>query len=121
MNDQRRRGSLFLNSFSVLWSLIAASYIFCITFIPIDDGSQRYADTILGFLMGTVIAGIIGYHYGSSASSRDHRETIEKVLDVQANAAVALADKVVTPTAEPAKVEVVNKDPVDVSVVASKQ
>jgi multisubunit Na+/H+ antiporter MnhE subunit len=44
-------------------------YIFAITFYAIPADSVRFADTILGFLLGTVIAVLIQFFYGSSAGS----------------------------------------------------
>lgn len=71
----------FLNFFSVLWSLIAGVYIFAVTFIPIAEPSIRFADSIVSFLMGTIVAGIVGYHFGSSASSRAKDTAIAYLSD----------------------------------------
>jgi len=51
------------------WSLVAAGYIFMITLSTIPVANQRYADTILGFLLGTVIGAILNYFFGSSSGS----------------------------------------------------
>jgi hypothetical protein len=55
----------------VFW-LIAACiflvfvYVFCISFIPIPKDNLRFADTSLGFFLGTIMAGCIGYYTGSN-------------------------------------------------------
>lgn len=59
----------FIYYFALLWSLFAILYIFGITFFPIPEGNQRVVDTILGFVLGTVIASIIGFFFGNSFRS----------------------------------------------------
>ena len=58
-----KRFVYYLASF---WSIVAVMYIFAITFISIPEASVRFADTTLGFVLGTVIATIIGYFFGAS-------------------------------------------------------
>lgn len=69
----------FIYVFASGWSLVSAVYVFCITFMPIPDTSIRFADTILGFLLGTIIATIINFFYGSSSSSRNKDTNTENV------------------------------------------
>jgi len=61
-----KRFTYLLASF---WSIVAACYIFVITLSTIPLANQRYADTILGFLLGTVIGAILNYFFGSSSGS----------------------------------------------------
>jgi hypothetical protein len=58
--------SHFIYWFSWFWAVISSLYFFCVTFIPMPDKSQHFADIILGFLLGTTVATIIGYFYGNS-------------------------------------------------------
>lgn len=60
----------FVYGFAIYWSVVASIYIACITFINIPTTSVRFADTILGFLLGTIITTIIQFFYGSSYGSR---------------------------------------------------
>ena len=60
----------FVYYFAIYWSLIASLYIGFITFAQIPQTSIRFADTILGFLLGTVITTVMQYFYGSSFGSR---------------------------------------------------
>lgn len=57
----------FLHGFAVFWSITAVALIAGILFTEIPESSVRFADTILGFLLGSVIATILGFYYGSSA------------------------------------------------------
>ncbi|MBE8578700.1 hypothetical protein [Vibrio sp. OPT18] len=61
--------SRFLYYFSFYWAIIASAYLFAITFVGIPAQAVRFADTILGFLLGTIIAGIISFFYGASFKS----------------------------------------------------
>jgi hypothetical protein len=56
----------FIYWFSWFWAVTSSFYFFCVTFVPMPDKSQHFADIILGFLLGTTVATIIGYFYGNS-------------------------------------------------------
>lgn len=71
----------FLYYFAISWSAFAALYIMCITLIQIPEDNRRFADTILGFLLGTIIAQIIAFFFGSSRSSQAKDATIQAVID----------------------------------------
>lgn len=60
----------FIYIFATFWSLFAAGYIAFITFGHIPEDNQRFADTILGFLLGTVVATILQFFFGSSMGSK---------------------------------------------------
>jgi hypothetical protein len=61
----------FIYIFATFWSIFAASYIGFITFGHIPEDNQRFADTILGFLLGTVVATILQFFFGSSMGSKE--------------------------------------------------
>lgn len=52
-------------------------YFFCITFGTVPESGKRYADIILGALIGSGFTGIISFYYGSSKSSDDKNKTID--------------------------------------------
>ena len=60
----------FVHYFAIFWSVVASLYIGFITFGNIPQTSIRFADTILGFLLGTIVTTIIQFFYGSSFGSR---------------------------------------------------
>jgi hypothetical protein len=53
--------------FTTLSSFI---YIACITFMTIPKDNIRIVDTIIGFLLGTLISTIVNFFFGSSSSSQ---------------------------------------------------
>lgn len=56
----------FVYYFAWFWSAVAATYVAFITFGHIPEENIRFADTILGFILGTVVATIIQFFFGSS-------------------------------------------------------
>jgi hypothetical protein len=71
----------FVYYFATAWSLFAMSYLLLITLTTIPESSQRYADTTLGFLLGTIIATMIGYFYGSSRASQNKDSSITALAE----------------------------------------
>jgi hypothetical protein len=69
----------FVYYFAIGWSLFAMGYITAITFIAIPQESVRFADTVQGFILGTLIATIMNFFYGSSYSSRKKDETMAEL------------------------------------------
>lgn len=50
--------------------LVGFAYIFFITFSEIPPANQRFADTILGVVISTIITTIFAFFYGSSDGSK---------------------------------------------------
>jgi CDP-diglyceride synthetase len=63
-----KRFTMYLTSF---WSIAAAVYIGFITFSIIPEPNVRFADTILGFILGTVVATMLNFWFGSSIGSKE--------------------------------------------------
>jgi len=61
----------FVYYFIGFWSVLAALYIGFITFGDIPDDNVRFADTILGFVLGTMVASMFQFLLGSSIGSRN--------------------------------------------------
>jgi hypothetical protein len=70
-----KRFVIYLTAF---WSVVAALYIGFITFAPIPEANVRFADTVLGFLLGTVVATMLNFWLGSSEGSRQKDERLLK-------------------------------------------
>jgi hypothetical protein len=64
----------FVYFFITFWSILCAIYIGCITFVDIPDENIRFADTILGFVLGTMVASMFQFLLGSSLGSRKKDE-----------------------------------------------
>ena len=77
-----KRFVYYLASF---WSFVSAAYVGAVTFIPIPKGNERVLDTVLGFLLGTIVATIINYFMGSSFGSAAKTELIMKGVSHASN------------------------------------
>ncbi|WP_206672982.1 hypothetical protein, partial [Parasutterella excrementihominis] len=74
LNKKDKFAKRFVYYLAAFWSVVATVYLMCITFVQIPEASVRFADTILGFVLGTVIASIIGFFFGSSAVTNEQHE-----------------------------------------------
>lgn len=71
----------FVYYFATFWSLTAALYIAFITFGNIPEDNIRFADTILGFILGTIIATIVQFFFGSSLTSKEKDNALEAMTN----------------------------------------
>ena len=72
----------FIYYLAMFWSVFAALYIMIITLVDIPPDNTRFADTILGFILGTIIATIMTFFFGTSRSSMSKDATILEALKV---------------------------------------
>lgn len=70
-----KRFTMYLTTF---WSLAAGAYIGFITFSIIPEQNVRFADTILGFILGTVVATMLNFWFGSSIGSKEKAEALKR-------------------------------------------
>jgi len=70
-----KRFTMYLTAF---WSVAAVTYVGFITFGVIPDKNVRFADTILGFILGTVVATMLNFWFGSSIGSKEKAEAARK-------------------------------------------
>ena len=58
--------SHFIYWFAWFWSIASVAYFFFVTFGSVTETGQHFADVILGFLLGTIVATLVGFFYGSA-------------------------------------------------------
>jgi hypothetical protein len=75
----------FIYYFASFWSVVSVIYIYMITFSAIPENNVRFADTILGFVLGTVIATILQFFLGGSLGSNNKNDTIKQALNNLSN------------------------------------
>lgn len=80
MNNSKNMRSLI----GLLSLVFAFIYTTCITFLPISDNNIRFADVSQGFIMGTILAQVYNFYFGTSQGSVDKNkflkeETEEKI------------------------------------------
>jgi len=83
LNQDDKFAKRFIYYFAIFWSVAAALYIVGITFGNIPADNIRFADTILGFLLGTIVAQIVAFFYGSSRSSQNKDDFIKMLKEKQ--------------------------------------
>ena len=71
----------FIYFFAIFWSIASAAYIGFITFGEIPEANVRFADTILGFVLGTLIGTIVQFFYGSSKGSQEKTQALVKEME----------------------------------------
>jgi hypothetical protein len=70
----------FIYWYAWFWSVGTTIYFFSVTFLTMPEGGRDFANIILGFLLGTAVATIISFFYGSSKSSKDKTDAMVKEL-----------------------------------------
>lgn len=71
----------FIYYYAIFWSVASAAYIGFITFGHIPETNVRFADTILGFILGTLVATIVQFFYGSSKGSQEKTQALVKQVE----------------------------------------
>ena len=66
--------------FAMGWSGFSMVYFILVTFIDLPKDGVNFANIILGFLLGTAIAAIFNFYFGSSQGSKDKTKDIEGML-----------------------------------------
>lgn len=77
----------FVYYFAAALCLGGAAFIAAITFIEIPEQNIRFADTALGFVLGSMLAPVVGFFFGTSFGSRnksnEQASMINKLIDKQ--------------------------------------
>lgn len=76
MMEDKVMAQKFNYGLAAFWSCIGAAYLFCITFFYIPKENLPLAQTVLGFILGTIISQILGFYFGTSKSSQSKDEII---------------------------------------------
>lgn len=70
----------FAYYFAAGWSAFAVVFFFTATFCKIPSENLRIVDTILGFVLGTAIASIFNWLYGTTVRSATKDDTIKQLV-----------------------------------------
>jgi len=70
----------FIYWFAWFWSVGSMVYFFAITFGQVPASGKDFGNIILGFLLGTAVATIISFFYGSSKSSKDKTDAMKDAI-----------------------------------------
>ena len=80
LNQEDKYAKHFIYNFAWFWSGGSMLYFFAITFGQVPASGKDFGNIILGFLLGTAVATIISFFYGSSKSSKDKSDTLSREL-----------------------------------------
>ena len=64
----------FVYYLAAFWSLSSVTFFFVAGFTEVKN--ERIVDTILGFVLGSIVATIINFFYGSSQGSKDKTDKL---------------------------------------------
>jgi hypothetical protein len=70
----------YIYYFSTFWSVFAAGYLAGITFLEYPEKNTRIVDTVLGFLLGTAIAAIFNFFYGTTNNSKTRNDQVYSAI-----------------------------------------
>jgi len=80
LNDDDKFAKHFIYWFAWFWSVGSMAYFFAITFGQVPPSGKDFGNIILGFLLGTAVATIISFFYGSSKSSKDKTDAMKEAI-----------------------------------------
>lgn len=76
--DKTYRFIIFITSFVFI-------YILLVTFVTIPEKNIRFVDTAFGFLLGTVLAGGVGWLLGGSPEKKKEPPMTDNSTSIQTN------------------------------------
>jgi hypothetical protein len=80
LNQDDKFAKHFIYWFAWFWSVGSMVYFFAITFGQVPASGKDFGNIILGFLLGTAVATIISFFYGSSKSSKDKTDAMKEAI-----------------------------------------
>lgn len=81
--SSNNRSAIFTNILGAIILVVGFSYIIAITWLPIPEDNQRFADTCLGFILGSLLATVINFFFGSSMQTTDFHSVVQKTKTQQ--------------------------------------
>lgn len=81
LNQEDNFSKRFVYVFAAAWSLFTMIYASAITFAPpVTEAGKANAATIIGFLLGTAVASIFSYLYGSTKGSAEKTKLLAQSI-----------------------------------------
>lgn len=70
--------------FASFWSIVAAVVIWYLLTHDLTPTQKEFGNTILGFIMGTVVGSVMQFYFGSSQSSSEKDDMLKNSIDGKA-------------------------------------
>jgi hypothetical protein len=80
LNQDDKFSKHFIYWFAWFWSVGSMVYFFAVTFGTVPPSGKDFGNIILGFLLGTAVATILNFFYGSSKSSKDKTAAMKDAI-----------------------------------------
>jgi len=61
----------FTNFIALILILFMVTFFPCMVFLTIPEDNVRFADTILGFMLGSVVGVVVNFYFGSSMTTQE--------------------------------------------------
>ncbi len=71
---------LVFMAFYIITSILV--YITAVTFVPVPETGQKYADMAVPFLLGSGFGALVGFYFAGSPGSKTKDDTIRKIVDI---------------------------------------
>lgn len=72
MADMGAKGFMsFTNFIALILILFMVTFFPCMVFLTIPEDNVRFADTILGFMLGSVVGVVVNFYFGSSMTTQE--------------------------------------------------
>ena len=71
----------FTHAISLIMVLLTFAVIFLLFFVEVPEANKENINTIVGFLMGTCMSGVVGYFLGSSQGSEKKTDIIKSMSE----------------------------------------
>jgi zinc transporter ZupT len=66
---------------AIFWSVTCALFIFAVVFQPMPQANTKFADIILGFLLGSALSSVLSFYFGSSVGSVTKDITLSRMAE----------------------------------------
>lgn len=79
----KNRNARFMNVLALILLVYAMWYFGVLLFITVPPDNVRFVDTVIGFLLGSVVGVVINYYFGSAATTKEWDGSERRLDEIQ--------------------------------------